>query len=213
MHQKRLAISKLWPIPKKGRTFIVRTRGNKKLGMPVLVAMRDVLGHVQKRKELKKIMLEDKVHVNGSPIRDDKYSLDLFDNLSLPSIKKHYKVSLSSSGKISFEEGSEKDSSLKIVKVVGKKILSKGLIQLNMQDGRNIISKEKVSVGDSVLLNMKDKKIEKVLPIKEKSEVIVIKGKHLGNKGKVSKVSEHEVSVSLDEGEYNLNKNAVIALS
>jgi small subunit ribosomal protein S4e len=213
MHQKRLAISKLWPIPRKGRTFIVVASNNKTQGIPVLVAMRNILGHVQTRKELKKIMLEGKVEVNGVVIRDEKYSLLLFDVLGLPTLKKYYRVGLSEFKKIIFDEISAKEINSKIVKVSGKKILSKGRVQLNMRDGRNVLSKDKVSVGDSVVINLKDKKIERVLPIKEKSEVLVIKGKHLGRKGNVSKVEGNEVNVSLEEGDFNLNKNAVMALS
>src|SRR3989344_6255503 len=212
MHQKRIAISKLWPIPSKGRIFVVVPSNNKTSGIPLLVAMRDILGHVETRKELKKIMLEGKVEVNGNKVKDDKYSLLLFDVLGLPSLHKYYRISLSPSRKISFEEASEKDATNKISKVIGKKILPKGIVQINMKDGRNLLSKEKVNVGDSVMLNLKNNKIEKILPIKEKSEVLVVKGKHLGHRGKISKVEGNIVNVIIDDGKYNLNKDAVMAL-
>tara|TARA_Y100000310_G_scaffold345132_1_gene462069 strand:- start:3097 stop:3669 length:573 start_codon:yes stop_codon:yes gene_type:complete len=186
---------------------------NKTQGIPVLVAMRDILRHVQTRKELKKIMLEGKVEVNGVKILEQGYSLLLFDVLSLPTIKKQYRLVLTEFKKFAFEEVVAKDANSKIVKVIGKKILSKGVVQFNMRDGRNVLSKDKVGVGDSVIINFKDKKIEKVVPISEKSEVLVIKGKHLGHRGKVVKVSGNEVNVSLGENEFNLNKNAVMALS
>ncbi len=213
MHQKRLTMSNLWPIPRKGNTFIVVPSNNKTQGIPVLVAMRDILRHVQTRKELKKIMLEGKVEVNGVKILEQGYSLLLFDVLSLPTIKKQYRLVLTEFKKFAFEEVVAKDANSKIVKVIGKKILSKGVVQFNMRDGRNVLSKDKVGVGDSVIINFKDKKIEKVVPISEKSEVLVIKGKHLGHRGKVVKVSGNEVNVSLGENEFNLNKNAVMALS
>ena len=87
MHSKRLTISNLWSIPKKGNKFIVVAKNKNILGIPILVAMRDILKHVQTRKELKKILLEKKVEVNGVPIKDDRYSLLLFDTIGLPSLK------------------------------------------------------------------------------------------------------------------------------
>jgi len=213
MHHKRLTISKLWPIPRKGNTFIVKPLDNKNLGIPVLVAMRDILGHVQKRKELKKIMLEGKVEVNGIKIREDGYSLLLFDILGLPILDKYYSVGLSDKGRVQFDEVKKTDVGKKIIKVVGKKVLSGGKVQFNMRDGRNLISKDKVSIGDSVMINIKDKKIEKVLPIKEAGDILVIKGKHLGIRGKVSKIDGNVVSVEIGEKSYNLNKEAVMALN
>ena len=211
MHSKRIAASKLWPIPRKGNKFIVVANNNKTNGIPVLVAMRDVLGYVKTRKELKKILLEGKIEVNGIKIKDEGHSLVLFDILGLPTIKKYYRISLSPTKKIAFEEVKDKDS--KIIKIINKKTLPGNKTQLNLRDGRNIISKEKVNTGDSIIFNLKDKKIEKVLPIKEKSEVLVIKGKHLGSKGKIKKISENKINVSLEEGEFNLNKDAIMALS
>ncbi len=212
MHQKRLSMNKLWPIPKKGKKFVVVPRNNGKLGIPVLVAMRDILKHVETRKELKKVLLEGKIEVNGYPIKDERYSLVLFDSLSIPVLNKYYKVSLSKSGKIIFEESNEKEANRKITKVVNKKLLSENKMQFNMIDGINIISKEKINICDSVIINLKDKKIEKILPIKEKSEIIIIKGKHLGHKGKVLKISNGIVKISLDSGEVNLNKDAIMVL-
>jgi|SRR3989344_807317 len=213
MHSKRLTISNLWSIPKKGNKFIVVAKNKNILGIPILVAMRDILKHVQTRKELKKILLEKKVEVNGVPIKDDRYSLLLFDTIGLPSLKKYYKISLSNSGKISFEETDEKKAGVKLVKIVNKKIIPGNIIQLGMNDGRNILSKEKIKVGDSILLNLKDKKIEKHIPFKEKVDVLIIKGKYLGNKGKIEKINDSDVTVLLETGKVNLNKGALMVLN
>jgi len=213
MHQKRLTISKLWPIPRKGNTFIAVANNNKNTGIPVIIAMRDILGHVQTKKELKKIILEGKVEVNGHKIKDERYSLLLYDILGLPGLKKYYRVSLSPLRKIAFEEANEKDAGIKISKVISKKTLSKGTIQINLRDGRNLLVKDKIDVGNSVIINLKDKKIEKVLPIKEKSEVLVIKGKHLGNKGKIISIEDKNVNVSFNDGEYNLNIDSIMVLN
>ena len=56
---------------------------------------------------------------------------------------------------------------------------------MNLDDGQNFISKEKFSVGDSVLLNTKEKEIVKILSLKEGSKVEIILGKHAGEKGEL----------------------------
>ena len=74
--------------------------------------------------------------------------------------------------------------------IAGKKVLGKDKIQMNLDDGQNIVTKEKFSVGDSALLNTKTDKIEKILPLKEGAKVEVIAGKHAGEKGKLEGFEE-----------------------
>jgi len=76
----------------------------------------------------------------------------------------------------------------KISKIINKKILKGKKIQLNLGDGRNFLSDIKCSVNDSVLIDLKKRKIEKCLPLKEKAEILVFAGKHSGKKGKINKM-------------------------
>jgi len=54
---------------------------------------------------------------------------------------------------------------------------------MNLDDGQNFITKEKFSLGDSVIINTKKNTIEKILPLKEKANVEIIRGKHAGKRG------------------------------
>ena len=87
-----------------------------------------------------------------------------------------------------FVEVSDKESVNKIIKVIGKKIISKGKVQINLMDGRNIITDEKVKLGDSVLFNFKTKKLEKIIALAKGGEAHVIEGKHAGKKGKIIEI-------------------------
>ena len=56
--------------------------------------------------------------------------------------------------------------------------------------GWNIISKEKISPGDSVVINLEDKKILKIIPLEKDRKAVVVKGKHIGNQGKIEDIIE-----------------------
>ena len=73
---------------------------------------------------------------------------------------------------------------------MGKKILGKDKIQLNLSDGRNILTKEKADVGDSVVFNFKQNKIEKIIKMEKGKKGFVVKGKHIGVKGKIEDIIE-----------------------
>ena len=211
-HMKRNTINKAWPIPRKGTKYLIVPSHNKKEGIPLLVIMRDVLKLVKTKKELKRIIIEKKVLVNNSPTRKENYSLLLFDTISLPLMKKYYRIIYTDAGKINVQEISEPESTKKIVKVMNKKILRKGLMQINMSDGRNFISKEKISVGDSIVINFKDGKLEKILPIKENSDVIVIRGKHRGKIGSVLGIEGNEIIVKSKDGDLKIHGEEVIVV-
>lgn len=210
---KRQNISKTWPIMRKGTKYVVMPSHAKKQGIPLLIIMRDILEFVKTRKELKKIIYEEKVLVNGKIVREENLALVLFDNLSLPLLKKNYKLTLGENKKIKLDEIKGIEAGKKISKVIGKKILKGNKTQINLLDGRNLLTDEKIKVGDSVLVKIADKKIEKVLPIKEKSEILVIRGKHIGKIGKIEKVEEDEIIFGFGKDKIKIKEEEIIVLS
>lgn len=208
MHKTRSQTPKLWAIPRKGTRFLVVSNHNQYKGISLLIVLRDMMGVGKTRKEIKRIILLEKVKVNGKLIKDEKFPLVLFDVLSLEN--KSYKLVIKNK-KFALEE--TKDSE-KISKVIGKKILGKDKTQINLNDGRNFLSKEKMSVGDSVVFNFKENKISKVIPLKENCEIIVISGSHIGEKGKIEKINEKtsEAETKLDEKKASLQLKRLMAI-
>src|SRR3989338_5250722 len=57
--------------------------------------------------------------------------------------------------RLSLKEISEKEASVKISKIIGKKVLNSGKIQFNLFGGVNSVGDIKAKVGDSVLVDLK----------------------------------------------------------
>lgn len=204
-HIKRNKIPKTWPNSRKGTKWVVRPLSNAKKGIPVLVAIRDILKLAQNKKEVKKAINEKKILINNRPVRDFRESLLLFDRLEIPNTNKCYRLVLTKYKRFDLEEVKKEKSHYKISKIISKKTLKNKKTQLNLLDGRNFISNIKCNINDSVLINLEDKKIEKCIPIKEKSPVVVIEGKHTGKKGIINKINKQEKSVNLKLEEKNVN--------
>jgi small subunit ribosomal protein S4e len=129
------------------------------------------------------------VEVNNNVRKDENFPCQVFDVLNLSQSddsgsKLNYRLEIVNR-KFALKEISASEAGSKIVKISGKKILGKGKIQMNLYDGQNVLSKEKFSVGDSVVLNTVENKVEKVLPLKEGAKVEVVVGKHAGEKGEL----------------------------
>lgn len=208
-HLKRQAVPKRWPIERKGSVYVVRPSSGSS-GVSVLTALRDMVGFVQNRKEAKQAVHMRQILVNEKPVTDEKTSVSLFDTLGIPAAKKYYRMELSEKGKFQFSEIKESEAKTKIAKIVNKKMLKGKKTQLNLGDGRNFLSEMKCNVGDSVVINLKDGKIEKCLPLKEKASAIVFAGKHAGEKGEIISLN-HEgktAKIKVDKRVHNIHSHS-----
>lgn len=128
--------------------------------------------------------LNGMVKINNKIRKDENFPVQVFDTLNLDKAKLNYRLEIVNR-KFSLTEISAKDAESKIVKIFGKKILGAKKVQMNLDDGQNIVTNEKFSVGDSIVLNTKDGKIVKILPLKKGAMIEIIAGKHAGEKGKL----------------------------
>lgn len=204
-HLKRHAIPKSWPIKRKGTAFVVKPMLGFSDSLPILIILRDLLKVADNRKEVKKMIHQKSILLNGRAVRDEKEGVLLFDVITLVPSKKNYKLTMLQNDKLNVEEIKENEAGVKIAKIVNKKVLRGKKIQLNLSDGRNFLSNIKCNVNDSVLINLKEKKIEKCLPFVEKSEVIVFDGKHSGEKGKIEKIDNERKIAEIDNGKENIS--------
>jgi len=204
-HLKRQKIPKNWPIPRKGTAYVVRPNFNINAGIPVLIILRDILKVAQNRKEVKKALHLKKILLNSKVVKDEKNTVLLFDVITIVPAKKSYRMELKEKGKFDLVEVKESEANKKIAKIIDKKILKGKKTQLNLSDGRNILSEIKCGVNDSVLINLSEGKIEKCLQLKEKEKVIIFAGKHAGEKGTINNINRERKIAELTVNKKQVN--------
>lgn len=204
-HLKRHKAPKRWPIHRKGTTFVVRANFNPKKGVPILIVLRDMLKIANNRKEVKKALHAKNILLNNKTVINDKNTALLFDVITILPKKKYYRIVLSETGRFNLDETIESEANRKVSKIINKKILKGKKPQLNLIDGMNFLSEIKCDTNDSVLINLKNRKIEKCLPLKEKANVIIFEGNHAGKKGIIKKINNE-----LKMAELNINKEKTI---
>lgn len=205
-HLKRQSVPKKWPIERKGTTYVVKPNFSFENGVPILIVLRNMLKLAQTRREAKRIIHLRQILLNDRIVKDEKDNVLLFDTLSIIATKKHYRLGLSENGKFQLNEIKESEADKKIAKIINKKILKGKKIQLNLNDGRNFLSDIKCNTNDSVVVNLKEKKIQKCLPFKEKAKVIIFSGKHIGKNGEIESLNPEEkiAKVKIDNKEINI---------
>jgi len=198
MHLKRQEIPKNWPVFRKGTKYIARPNSNLSSGIPLLVLIRDMMGIAQNKKEVKRSIHLKNILLNTKPVTDEKNGVLLFDVVTLVPSKKNYRLSLTESGKLEMQEIKSSEAEKKVSKVRNKKVLKGKKIQINLSDGSNFLSDMKCNTGDSVIVNLKDRKLEKCIPLAEKANAQVFAGKHAGKVGTIKKIDEVHQMVELD---------------
>src|SRR3989338_9599674 len=101
MHQTRQqTISKI-PIARKGTKYIARAASHNKVSIPVVIAVRDMLHLARTMREVKEMIHQKLLNLNGHAVKDVHESIKLYNTLKAD---KTYRLILSSTGKFSFEE-------------------------------------------------------------------------------------------------------------
>jgi len=207
MHQTRAQATKRLPVPRKGTKYVARALIDPKNSVPVVIAVRDMLKIARSAKEVKKMIFDKNLKINGKEVHDLRDSIRL---LNLFEADKTYLLTLTQNGKFMLEETKEKT---RPCKVLNRTSLTKGQIQLNLHDGSNVISKDKISTNDTVYMGHAGK-ISRHVAFDKGKTCLVISGKYSGKKGKIISIDDGTIKIKFDEAdlETNLTKKEVIVL-
>jgi len=182
-HLKRLAIPKSWDIRKKKNKFTTRPMPGAhsfELGIPLNLVIRDLLKYAKNNHEVKKILNNKEILVDGKIRKDYRFITGFMDSISIPKLKKNYRVILNKKGKLFLLATTEQEAKIKICKIIGKKLV-KGKTQLNLFDSRNVlVEKDNNKVGDSVVIELPTQKIKEHLKLEKGASIFVMGGKKIG---------------------------------
>lgn len=195
-HLKRLAAPKSWRIKRKEKKFVVKAApGPHKMeeALPLLLAVRDVLGYAKTSREAKKIINEGKIIVDKKIRRDYKFPVGLMDVIEIPTTNERWIILLDRKGKLTLKNVSENSSRYKLCRIMNKTVVKGGSIQLNLHDGRNVLiekEKDEYRAKDVLLLDLKKNEIKKHLHFKEDSLALITGGKHKSSIGRIEEIKK-----------------------
>jgi small subunit ribosomal protein S4e len=121
-------------------------------------------------------------------------------------------MTLDAKGRLVLAEIPHAESNLKLCKVVGKSVVKGNKAQIHLHDGKNILTSEKVEVGESVLINLPSLEIKEVLHLKPGVKIFLTKGKHIADIGNFVEIKEDEVIYEVDGQEIKTAKDYVFVV-
>jgi len=205
MHQTRSEVIKQLPLARKGTKYIARALRNSSNSVPLVVAVRDMLKLAKTSKEVKGMVHNKKLKINGKVANNLTDPICLFSRIEAD---KNYLLTMLPTGRFSFVETKENERKLKII---GKKVVKGKKLQYALHDGTSIVSEKNFSVGDTLILT-NDNKLSKHIALDKGKEIFAFSGSYIGKQGKVQSVAGNKITVKFDKGEAVIEKSQVIVI-
>ncbi len=214
-HLKRLNAPRTWPISRKENKWVTRSYpGPHKLkeSMPLNIILKDLLGYTKTTKEVKNILNNKEILIDKIPRKEIKFPVGILDIIEIPKTKEYFLFLLNKKGKFFLDKIDEKKAEVKYLKIINKKVLKKNRLQINFYNGNNLLTENKeYNIGDTLLMNLKDKKIIKHLKLEKGATVYLTGGKYVGLTGSVERLYSND-KMNRKIIELNINNKKVKTL-
>ena len=199
---KRLVAPESWHIPKKVQKFVMKTApGPHNAGaLPVGVWLRAHVGLAQNASEVRKILHQRDIVVNGRICKDPQIGLGVFDIVSIPRLNKHYRIQLDKQGNLVGVEIPAESAKTRLCKIRNKTVIKGGKVQLNLAYGANILADNTYKTKDSIVVTLgvdgeERFRIVDHFPFAEGNVAMIVGGKHSGKVGRIVEIIKTASSV------------------
>ncbi|HET6640122.1 MAG TPA: 30S ribosomal protein S4e [Nitrososphaeraceae archaeon] len=191
---KRQCAPSFWKIRRKQGRFVARARPGphpKAISYPLGILIRDVLGVGKSMDEVKRILNDGKVSVDGVVRRSIGWPVGLMDIIELIPLSQVFRlVPKNRNLLVPILLSKQTERNLKLLRVTLRKTIKGKETQYGFHDGKTLIANEQYSVGDSCLMDLSNKEVKSHMKLEKGSIVLVTKGENAGAIGKIEEIRE-----------------------
>lgn len=181
---KRLIAPRSWPVKRKTAHWIAKpSPGAHALegSIPVTVVLRDMLQVCTTAAEVRAVIFEKGVLVDGKVVNNHKQGIGLMDVVSLPKAGATYRMVLDRRGKLQLAKIPAEKAAWKLCRIENKTIVSGGKVQLNLHDGRNVlVEKDSYKTGDVLKIEVPSQKVLEHYSLDKGALTLITSGSHVG---------------------------------
>ena len=157
--------------------------------VPLSLIVRNYLKLCDTQREAKRIISKGDILIDGIKRKKYKFPCGLMDVISIPKIKKNYRILFDHKGKLTPVPIHSKDAEWKLCRIENKIIVKGNQIQLNLHDGRNkTIKKDEYKTGDVLRISLKDNKIVNFYKFFKGNISMIIGGSHIGETANIEDI-------------------------
>src|SRR6266487_6049895 len=198
---KREPAPGFWPIKRKERTWAPNTRPgphSRGKSLPLVIIIREILGYARTAKEATRIISTGKVKIDGVVRRDHRFPVGLMDVLQVEGASQIFRILPKPNRGLTPTPISEKEAGFKLCKIVGKRNVEGGKVQINLHDGRSIIVPSQAprqkteggfAPGGAMQIGLPKQNMMGVVPFQTGALGLVIDGRNQGIFGKITTIT------------------------
>jgi small subunit ribosomal protein S4e len=198
---KREQSPAFWPIKRKQMTWAPRTKPGphpRERSLPLVTIIREILGYAKTAREAIHIINTGKVKIDGIVRKEHRFPVGLMDVLQIQGADNIFRILPEPNRGLTPKPIDQKEAGFKLCKIVGKRTVDGGRIQLNLHDGRNLIVQAReprqktdgeFSVGGAIQLGLPEQKIIRSVAFQPGALGLVIDGRNQGLSGKIVSIN------------------------
>lgn len=187
MRLKRTEAPKFWPIERKTALFTIAVRPGphaRSAALPLGLILRDTLAYASTLSEAKIILNGRHVRVDGIVRTDHRFPVGLMDVVAVG--EEQFRILPGRKG-LELRKIAAPDAGMKLLKVTGKRHLTKGRTQLSFHDGKTmVVDKDSYQTKDTVVYDVATRTIARHLKLRKSAVALIIKGTNMGTTGRIA---------------------------
>ena len=220
-HLKRLPAPRYWPIKRKTGKFTTRVIPGphpREHCLTLAIVLREILGYAENMREVKAILSNGQIKVDGQIRKDPRYPVGIMDVLDITTAGERFRLIPKKRGGFNLIKIDDKEAEFKLCRIETKSMVTGGKVQLGLHDGRTLLLPEgekpsKYNTLDTLKISIPEQKILSSVELEKGVYAVVSRGRNVGNEGKVieieKRVGTHASTVTLEDPEGNRFQTAL----
>eukprot|EP01115_Flamella_aegyptia_P002638 TRINITY_DN136757_c0_g1_i1.p1 TRINITY_DN136757_c0_g1~~TRINITY_DN136757_c0_g1_i1.p1 ORF type:complete len:265 (+),score=101.19 TRINITY_DN136757_c0_g1_i1:32-826(+) len=200
-HLKRIAAPRHWMLDKMGGVFAPRpSSGPHKMRecLPLIILLRNRLKYALTKREVRMILMQRFVKVDGKVRTDDGFPAGFMDVISIEKTNETFRLLYDTKGRFAVQRITPAEAKYKLLKVKKVYTGSKGIPYITTHDGRTIRYPDPViKVNDTVKYDLESGKITDTVKFELGNLVMITGGANLGRVGVITSRERHPGSFDI----------------
>ncbi|KAI9501697.1 ribosomal family S4e-domain-containing protein [Coemansia spiralis] len=194
-HMKRLNAPKHWMLDKLTGTYAPKPSSGphkQRECLPLLIFLRNRLKYAFNGREVRSILMQRLVKVDGKVRTDSTYPAGFLDVISIDKTDEHFRLIYDTKGRFTVHRISEEESKFKLGKVRRCQLGAGGIPFVVTHDGRTIRYPDPlIKVNDSVKIDLETGKIVDFIKFEVGNIAMVTGGRNMGRVGVITHRERH----------------------
>lgn len=218
---KRSKAPKQWRIARKEKKWTVNPHPgpHNKEAIPLAIIVRDYLEYAHTMREVKQILSERKVKINGKVRTDYKFPVGILDVVEIPLTNEYYRTLPNKKGNLGLHPIAGEETHLRLLKIIGKHLVKGGKTQLAFHDGtilqvengKGTKKKEKeYATFGTLLYDFESQLILQYIPFAEGNYAMITAGRNVSKSGRITSIKGDLVEIEGEEVCRTLRENVFV---